>query len=176
LPLVPFDPKLLAYPHPQDRLYAYSECSLLKEYKHELIHPEGEQGLPCTAATLVALARAVTHPDGLLLDFYLLEKLLPRKDLLDPKDLPLLAKPVEKKVEQKEVPNVPWLRRTEYISQDKSTFGRRAQSIEYPEIVNHVEWECRSETNRKSKICFILQWMSISIELRNHFRQRSRLI
>ncbi|KAJ3299682.1 RNA polymerase-associated factor, partial [Kappamyces sp. JEL0829] len=121
LPAVPFDPKLLAYPHPKDRLYAYKDCTILKEHTYGLIHPDGEQGLPCTSAALAALARAVTHPD---------EKLLPRKDLLDPKDVALLARPVEKKTETKEIPNVPWLRRTEYISTEKSMYGRRTNTIE----------------------------------------------
>ena len=65
LPPVPFDPKLLAYPHGDDRLYKYFESTILKSHKEEYIHPDGDQGLSCNPFELGFLERAMTNPNGL---------------------------------------------------------------------------------------------------------------
>ena len=145
LPSVPFDPKLLAYPHGADRLYKYFESTILKSEKEDYIHPDGDQGLGCNPFELGFLERAMRNPTGTNLPMWIcfiienllshqcaaVEKLVPRKDLLDPKDIALLAKPVERKVEAKQIPNVPWLHRTEYISTERSAFGRKKSGLEY---------------------------------------------
>jgi Paf1 len=124
---VPFDPKLLKYPHPDDRLYKCFESSLMKKHRYDLVHPDGDQGLSCNPFEMGFLERATKNPNGT--DFLIQEKLVPRKDLLDPKDLQLLVGPVEKMAKTKEAPVVPWLRRTEYISSERASFGRnRADS------------------------------------------------
>jgi hypothetical protein len=64
LPPVPFDPLLLQYPHPVDRTYKYQKFTLLEKEKHRLIHPEGEQGLPCNMFDMGFLEREMKHPNG----------------------------------------------------------------------------------------------------------------
>lgn len=78
----------------------------------------------------------------------MIEKFVPRKDLLDPKDLQLLVGPVEKLAKTKEAPVVPWLRRTEYISSERASFGRNRADARF--IYLTAVLACLSKTNRRS--------------------------
>lgn len=64
LPSVPFDPKLLRYPHAKDRLYKNFDSSILKQQRYDLIHPEGDQGLSCNPFALGFLEQALKYPNG----------------------------------------------------------------------------------------------------------------
>ncbi|KAJ3325089.1 RNA polymerase-associated factor [Boothiomyces sp. JEL0866] len=113
LPPVPFDPVLLKYPHAEDRLYKYKETSLLSNYQYELVHPDGDQGLPCNPFQLGLCEKEFQTPNYKL-----------AKQKLDPKDEALMVKPVDKKLDSQGVINVPWLRRSEFISAQRNAYGR----------------------------------------------------
>ncbi|KAJ3276802.1 RNA polymerase-associated factor [Terramyces sp. JEL0728] len=113
LPQVPFDPVLLKYPHAADRYYKYKETSLHSNYKYELVHPDGDQGLPCNPFQLGFCEKEFQTPNYKL-----------TKQKLDPKDEALMIKPVDKKLDSQGVINVPWLRRTEFISSQRNAYGR----------------------------------------------------
>jgi RNA polymerase II-associated factor 1 len=116
LPLIPFDPKLLQYPHAVDRHYKYFDYSLLKDHQYELIHPDGDWGIGCNPFEMGYLEQQLKGA----------EKLVPRKELLDEKDQELLIDPVAKK--DTAVGSVPWLRRTEYISTERNVYGRNLKA------------------------------------------------
>jgi RNA polymerase II-associated factor 1 len=65
LPQIPFDPKLLQYPHPPDRHYKYFNFSLLKDHRYELIHPAGEFGVGCNPFAMGFLEQTLKNPNGI---------------------------------------------------------------------------------------------------------------
>ena len=118
---MPFDPKLLPYPHQPDRLYKYFENSLLKNKPIELIHPEGENGFPCSPLRLGFAEKMLTNPH---------ERLQMDKSKLDPEDLKLLVNPDSKDNEMRAATSaVPWLRDSEVVSTVRATSARNEAKI-----------------------------------------------
>jgi hypothetical protein len=110
LPAIPFDPQLLNYPHPYDRLYKDRKYTLLQTAT-SLIHPDGSQGLPCSPFELGFLRREIKGS----------VKPSSQKHLLSDKELLLLKDPVAQ--QDYKLASVPWLMRTEYISTQRHVYG-----------------------------------------------------
>ncbi|KAI8922651.1 RNA polymerase II-associated [Entophlyctis helioformis] len=116
LPEIPFDPKLLEYPYPEDRLYRFQANSLYASTPYPLYTADDEAGLPLCP---------IAH--GLIEQAFRNERIEEPTVPLDPEDRALLAQPtlrVDGSAPARLRPIVPWLRRTEYISLEGRTFGR----------------------------------------------------
>lgn len=134
LPDVPFDPKLLKYPHAQDRHYKYFESSLERCQMAEMIHPDGDQGLGSNPFKLGFLEREFRKTGE--------EKI----DAMDERDVPLMASPPEEVSDPKIDLKVPWLHNTEYISQERSTFNRNRLSTAPKYSLINVRFETETQS------------------------------
>ncbi|TPX72376.1 hypothetical protein SpCBS45565_g00475 [Spizellomyces sp. 'palustris'] len=126
LPDLPFQPKLLEYPFPPDRLYRYEPNSLSDKFFFEVCGPDNENGVPCAPLGMGFLEDSFRNPDA---------KLVPQQ--LDPEDEELLAKPNQQntaKPKSKEISfaNSPlFLRRTNVnMAGEAKTYGRVQMGIE----------------------------------------------
>ncbi|KAK4303625.1 hypothetical protein Pmani_024384 [Petrolisthes manimaculis] len=106
LPDIPFDPKFINYPFDSNRYVRYKQTSLEKNYKYEVLteHDLGVTIDLINPEAYIPLPNTQLHPTD--------EKLL-EDDILTPQDA--------KRSRHHHV-NVPWLRRTEYISTEPTRF------------------------------------------------------
>ena len=117
LPFIPFDPKLLPYPHTFEKQHRHFNNTLLQSKTIELIHPAGDNGFPCCPLQLGLAEKMLTNPE---------ERLEMNKSRLDPEDLELLVTPDTKENELKTATSaVPWLRNSEVVSTVRSTSNRK---------------------------------------------------
>jgi RNA polymerase II-associated factor 1 len=103
LPALPFDPKFRVYPFSRDRFVRFDSGDLITEYKHLLL-TENDLGIPID----------LIDPDAY--------KPPTKKIALAPEDKGLIEKVSvsNRGLKKRETarPNVPWLRKMEYMSQD----------------------------------------------------------
>ncbi|KAJ1341717.1 hypothetical protein BSLG_003738 [Batrachochytrium salamandrivorans] len=130
LPDIPFDPKLLEHPFPEDRHYRYTTNSLYASTPYHVYTADDENGLPLNMLAQGYLENAFRNPHA--------KRPLPNPDGLDLEDRALLVRPTDVKLASATAtasgevtrmrPIVPWLRRTEYVGVEGKTFGRRADT------------------------------------------------
>lgn len=106
LPDIPFDPKFINYPFESNRYVSYNPTSLERNYKHDLL-TEPDLGVTID----LILPNTYISEDTPELEFA--DERLLEEDILAPQD---------SKRSRHHAKNVPWLRRTEYISTEITRF------------------------------------------------------
>jgi len=110
LPELPFNPKLVEFPFPRDRLYSYKTSQLIENTPYKILPPDNELGIPLN-----------------LIDMKVFEEGPENKNInptepaeIDEEDKILLISndEYERRKKRSVRPQVSWLRRTEYISNE----------------------------------------------------------
>lgn len=114
LPDIPFDPKFITYPFLSNRFVEYKPTSLERNYKHDLLteHDLGVTIDLINPDTYAVDPHAALHPED--------ERLL-EEDSLTPQD---------SKRSRHHNKAVPWLKKTEYISNEFNRYGNTSEKTE----------------------------------------------
>jgi RNA polymerase II-associated factor 1 len=112
LPELPFNPKLVEFPFPRDRLYSYKTSQLIENTPYKVLPPDNELG---TSLNLIDMKVFEEGPDN--------KNINPTEPAeIDEEDKILLIsnEEYERRKKRSVRPQVSWLRRTEYISNEAS--------------------------------------------------------
>lgn len=119
LPDIPFDPKFIAYPFDPDRFTKYKPTSLEKEYKHELL-TEMDLGVKID----------LVNPDAYITPANFVMALEDEKLIEDDSTSHISHHGISEKRSKQHSKVVPWLKKTEYISNEFNRYGASSENNE----------------------------------------------
>lgn len=119
LPDIPFDPKFIAYPFDPDRFTKYKPTSLEKEYKHELL-TEMDLGVKID----------LVNPDAYVTPPNFVMALEDEKLIEDDSSVHVSHHGISEKRSKQHSKVVPWLKKTEYISNEFNRYGASSENNE----------------------------------------------
>jgi len=112
LPELPFNPKLVEFPFPRDRLYSYKTSQLIENTPYKMLPPDTELGIPLNLIDMKVFEEGPENKNY--------NPTEPPPVHEDDKILLISNEEIERRKKRSVRPQVSWLRRTEYISNEIS--------------------------------------------------------